>query len=97
MNIPLYLQLFDISKYFDKEILRDAMDTLFGAGIAGNIYRLWFMLNKDTQIRVKTSFGVMYVAATGKNVAQVSIGGGIISPLYLDKLSVHTSKEVTAN
>ena len=40
-------------KYFDKEILRDAMDTLYGAGIAGKLYRLWFMLNQDYQIRVK--------------------------------------------
>ena len=28
LNIPVILQLFDISKYFDKEILKDAMDTL---------------------------------------------------------------------
>ena len=85
LNIPLYLQLYDISKYFDKEILRDAMDTLFSAGITGKLYRLWFMLNKDTQIRVKTSFGLTDVAATGENVAQGSIGGGIISALNLDK------------
>jgi hypothetical protein len=44
-------QLYDLSKYFDKEILRDAMDTLYNAGISGKLYRLWFMLNKDTQIR----------------------------------------------
>ena len=62
------------------------MDTLFGAGIAGKLYRLWF--NKDTQIRVKTSFGITDVTATGENGAQGSIGGGIISALNLDK-TVH--------
>jgi hypothetical protein len=61
------------------------MDTLFGAGIDGKLYRLLFMLNKDTHIRVKTSFRVTDVTANCENVAQVSIGGGIISALNLDK------------
>ena len=43
------------------------------------------MLNKDTQIRVKTSFGITDVAPTGENVAQGSIGGGLISALNLCK------------
>ena len=85
INIPILLQLWDISKYFDKEVLRDAMDTLFEAGIRGKLYRLWFMLNRDAQIRVKTSFGLTGIAATGENVAQGSIGGGLISSLNLSK------------
>ena len=85
LNIPLFISYWDISKYFDKEILRDAMDTLYQAGIRGKLYRLWFMLNCDTQIRVKTSFGMTDVAATGENVAQGSIGGGLISSLNLDR------------
>ena len=85
MNIPLFVSYWDISKYFDKEILREAMDTLYQAGIRGKLYRLWYMLNKDTQIRVKTSFGMTDVAATGENVAQGSIGGGLISSLNLDR------------
>ena len=85
LNIPLFLSYWDISKYFDKEILRDAMDTLYQAGIRGKLYRLWYMLNRDTQIRVKTSFGMTGVATTGENVAQGSIGGGLISSLNLDK------------
>jgi hypothetical protein len=85
LDIPLFLQIWDISKYFDKEILRDAMDTLYGAGIGGKLYRLWFMLNKDSQIRVKTSFGMTGTAVTGENVTQGSIGGALISALNLSK------------
>ena len=61
------------------------MDSLFEAGVRGKLYRLWFMLNNDTQIRVKTSFGMTKVAATGENVAQGSIGGGIASFPNLSK------------
>ena len=85
LDIPLFLQLYDLSKYFDKEILRDAMDTLYNAGVTSKLYRLWFMLNKDSQIRVKTAFGITDVAPTGENVAQGSIGGGLISALNLCK------------
>ena len=61
------------------------MDTLYNAGVTGKLYRLWFMLNKDSQIRVKTAFGITDVAPTGENVAQGSIGGGLISALNLCK------------
>ena len=64
--------------------------TLFKAGISGKLYRLWFMMNKDSQIKVKTGFGITKTAATGENVAQGSIGGGIVSALNLDKtISAH--------
>ena len=85
INIPLFLQLYDLSKYFDKEILRGAMDTLYDAGIEGKLYRLWYLMNKDSQIRVKTSFGMTDIATTGENVAQGSIGGGLVSALNLSK------------
>ena len=85
LDIPLFMSYWDISKFFDKEILRDAMDTLYRAGVRGKLYRLWYMLNKDTQIRVKTSFGLTDTAATGENVAQGSIGGALLSSLNLDK------------
>ena len=72
------------------------MDTLHEAGIQGKLYRLWFMLNKDTQIKVKTSFGMTKCAATGENVAQGSIGGGIVSSLNLSKtISKYFSGKVT--
>ena len=85
LNIPLYMSYWDLSKYFDKESLKDAMETLYEAGVRGKLYRLWYILNNDTQIRVKTSFGLTGLATTGENVAQGSIGGGILSSLNLDR------------
>ena len=43
------------------------------------------MMNKDSQIKVKTLFGMTETAATCENDAQGSIGGGIVSALNLDK------------
>ena len=85
LNIPLFLQIFDISKYFDREILKNAMDPLYKCGITGKLYRLWYNLNKDSQIKVKTAAGLTCAKTTGENVTQGSIGGAILSSANLDK------------
>ena len=84
MDIPLIMQFFDIAKYFDSEVLRDAMASLYEAGICGKLYRLLFELNKETEIMIKTGVGVTKVGHVGEYVAQGSIGGGLISSLNLD-------------
>ena len=85
LDLPLYIQVFDISKYFDKEILKDAMDTLYQCGIRGKLYRLWYEMYRDSQIRVKTASGLTELKTTGENVTQGSIGGAILSSANLDK------------
>jgi len=84
-NQPLFIQIFDIAKYFDNEILKDAMDTLHKSGVRGKLYRLWYELYRDTQIRVKTAAGITDCRATGKNVCHGSIGGALLSSANLDK------------
>ena len=55
---PLITQNIDISKFFDKENLRDAMNTLYEAGVKGKPYWLWYKLNQNTWIAVKTGVSV---------------------------------------
>ena len=73
-----------MSKYFDKESLRDAMSSLYDAGVKGKLYRLWFMMNCDNQVKVLTSVGMTGIRATGENVGQGTVGGAILSSLNLD-------------
>ena len=95
LNLPLFLQIYDISKYFDKEILKDAMDTLYRCGVQGKLYRLWYTLYKDSQIKVKTATGMTAVRSMGENVTRGSIGGAILSSAKLDKtLQVYFSGSV---
>ena len=84
LNIPLIMQTFDISKYFDSEVLRDAMAALYSAGVIGKLYRLWHELNKETEIKVRTGAGMSKSAIVGETVAQGSIGGALVSSLNLD-------------
>ena len=51
-------QVFDMEKFFDKESLIDTMNTLDKKGkISNKSYRLWYRLNEDARIAVKTSVG----------------------------------------
>ena len=81
---PLLLNCFDLKKYFDSEVLVDAMDNLYKCGINGKLYRLIYELNKSNFIRIKTPVGITDGFASGENVTQGSVGGGIISSLNLD-------------
>ena len=84
LNLPLIIQVYDLSKYFDKEMLRDAMNSLYEADVKGKLYRLWFMMNCDNQVRVLTSAGMSDMKTTGENVGQGTVGGAILSSLNLD-------------
>ena len=90
---PIILQLFDISKFFDREMLKDGMDSLYKCGIAGKIYRLIYELNKSTKLTIKTGCGTTQPKQIGANITQGSIGGALISSVNLDKtVDEHFSK-----
>ena len=79
LKISLIISFFDVSKFFDKESLRDALDKLYKAGIVGKLYRLWYEINKNSTIQIKTGS-----ADTGENLQQGSNGGALASALNLD-------------
>ena len=87
LGIDLFLSFWDIQKFFDKENLRDCMDSVHQAGVESKISNLWFMLNKKTQIRVLTGLGVTeYKHMIGNElVGQGTQGGALISGLNIDR------------
>ena len=80
----LILNCFDLRKYFDSEVLIDAMDNLYKSEIRGKLYRLIYELNKNNSIQINTPVGESERFKTGENVTQGSVGGGLISSLNLD-------------
>ena len=51
-------QVFDMSKFFDKESLLDCMYTLNKkANIDHKCYKIWYKLNENARISVKSSVG----------------------------------------
>ena len=80
----LILSLYDISKYFDRENLRDCMSELYNCGVKGKIYRLTYELNKNTEISVKTAVGSTEFCEVGELVGQGTNEGAVISSVNLD-------------
>ena len=83
-GLAILVQVFDIERFFDKESIRDVMNTLHKAGINRKAYRTWYLLNQKTRIRINTSVGMTEEHDVGEVVGQGTIGGALVSQLNVD-------------
>ena len=60
------IQLVDIQKFFDSEILRTVMTTLNEANVNKKAYRCWFKPSERTAINVATPAGLTTTAQVGE-------------------------------
>ena len=78
------INIFDMEKLFDKESLMAIMYTLWKkAGIDEKDYRLWYKLNKDTEIAVRTSVGESKTEIVKNSIGQGSFGAVLASSLTI--------------
>ena len=78
------ISTWDIQKFFDKENLYDVMNEISKNDVHGKLYRLLYLMNKNTRIRVKTPVGVTEFRNTGEGLGQGSTEGAIASAVNLD-------------
>ena len=83
MGKGILLCLYDVSKFFDRENLRDCCGELYRLNIKGKIYRLVYKLNKDTDIRVRTAVGYTDYDDVGETLGQGTTESGVISSASL--------------
>ena len=84
-GMPFLGQLFDIEKYFDKEVLLLVMDCLYSsAGVKGKEYRNIYNMSRRNRIRVRTGSGYSEYEEAGELLAQGSGGAPLYSQKYLD-------------
>ena len=82
---PIVVQCWDISKFFDKERISDAILTCLKRKANKKATKLWLNLNEETKIRVKTGVGLSQEALVGAVVGQGTIGGALVSQAVLDE------------
>jgi hypothetical protein len=83
----------DIISFFDKEDIFDCLDTLEKLKVNKKATRMWYLLNRDTKISVKTAFGLTKEADVGDTVGQGTAGAGLVSAANLDQgLQSHFNK-----
>ena len=73
----------DIISFFDKEDIFDCLETMEKLQINKKAARLWYLLNQNTRIKVKTAFGLTEEAEVGDCLAQGTSGAGLISAANL--------------
>ena len=78
------VQCYDIQKFFDKEMIEDGVLTCLRRGAGVPAVRLWYKLNEDTRIKVRTAAGVTAAGEVGAVVGQGTIGGALVSQAVLD-------------
>ena len=81
----MVIQCYDISKYFDKEMMQDAILTCKERGADPKAVRLWYKLNEKTEICVKTGVGMTEYTNVGAVVGQGTMGGALVSQAVLDE------------
>ena len=81
----MILQTSDLSKFFDKEMIEDAILTCYKRGADPKACRLWFKINEGTRIRVRTGAGLSQFADAGAVVGQGTLGGALVSQAVLDE------------
>ena len=81
---PVILQLYDLEKFFDKEMMEDAIATWYKRGADPKAIRCWYNLNKQTNIKVRTGAGISDSRNVGAVVGQGTIGGALVSQAVLD-------------
>ena len=76
--------VYDMAKFFDKESLLDCMTTLNkSAKVDHKSYRIWYNLNANTRITVKTSVGDSAEKSLVDSIGQGSAGAALVSSLNI--------------
>ena len=65
MDQVLKINFWDLSKYFDTEVVVDVMDALYRAGVRGKLYKLWYEFNSKIVVQVVTAGGKSEEKTTG--------------------------------
>ena len=79
------LTLLDLIKFFDKQSLIDACNTLYQTKVNNKFFRVWYKLNEKTEIEVRTGSGVTARGLAGPMTGQGGGGVALASAVILDR------------
>ena len=76
--------IMDIRSFFDKEDIFDCLETMERLRVNKKAARVWYKLNKDTEVVVKTTSGMIEPAKVRDCLGQGTAGVGLVSQANLD-------------
>ena len=83
----------DLISFFDREGLQDCVDSLKEINVNNKAIRIWYQMNRDTTIKIKTPVGDTKERFVGDCVAQGTISAALVSANNLDRGLVKNFKD----
>ena len=83
-GVGIIFLIMDIKSFFDKENIFDCLETMERLNINQKAVRVWYKLNKDTEVAVKTTCGMTKTATVGDCLGQGTAGAGLVSQANID-------------
>ena len=80
----IVFMIMDIMSFFDKENIFDCLETMEKLNVNEKAARVWYKLNKDSEVTVKTTGGETKTAKVGDCLGQGTAGAGLVSQANLD-------------
>ena len=80
----IIFQSFDVSKFFDKEMIEDGVLTCLKRVADQKAVRLRYTLNENAKIQVKTGAGISEEVNVGAVIGQDAISVSLVSQAVLD-------------
>ena len=84
-QLPTWVSLFDLKKFFDLQSAKDSCEALHQAGVRGPLYRLVYKICATNLLVAKTPVGLTKPFRVAEIVAQGSSLGALQSALNLDR------------
>ena len=89
----LYLQFMDLSKAFDKMVLKNIMVNLWNAEIRGRIWRTILKINEYAKLTVSTPFGNTEEFTSNEILKQGSVLASTLAAMHIDDINKYFGNE----
>ena len=89
----LVLQFMDLSKAFDKMVLRNILNNLWNANIRGKIWRIIYEINKYARLTISTPFGKTNEITCQEILKQGSVLASTLAAMHVDSVHNHFDLE----
>ena len=82
----LFLQFMDLTKAFDKMVLKNIMRNLWNANVKGKIWRIILKMNEYAQVTINTPFGITQEFICNQILKQGSVLASPLAAMHVDSV-----------
>ena len=89
----MILQFMDLTKAFDKMVLKIVMNNLWDADVRGKIWRVIYKINEYAELTIKTPFGLSNKFTCNEILKQGSVMASTLAAMHVDDVKSYFQTE----